>query len=71
MVKRTISKTSVSEFLTQRRTKVSYRPTKEEIEAKIREKAYSLFEKRGCAHGHDWEDWMEAERIVTKELAKQ
>jgi len=26
--------------------------------------AYELFERRGCVHGHDLEDWLEAERIV-------
>ena len=26
--------------------------------------AYGLFEQRGCAHGHDQEDWLEAERLV-------
>lgn len=26
--------------------------------------AYGLFERRGRAHGHDLEDWLEAERIV-------
>jgi hypothetical protein len=26
--------------------------------------AYELHEKRGWQHGHDLEDWMEAERIV-------
>jgi len=26
--------------------------------------AYEFFERRGCVHGHDLEDWLEAERIV-------
>lgn len=26
--------------------------------------AYQLFERRGGVHGHDLEDWLEAERIV-------
>ena len=26
--------------------------------------AYALFERRGRVHGHDFEDWLEAERIV-------
>jgi len=26
--------------------------------------AYELFERRGFEHGHDLEDWLEAERIV-------
>jgi len=28
--------------------------------------AYELYEKRGRAHGHELEDWLEAERIVTE-----
>lgn len=27
--------------------------------------AYELFEKRGRMHGHEMEDWLRAERIVT------
>ncbi|MCL5023477.1 MAG: DUF2934 domain-containing protein [Nitrospirae bacterium] len=26
--------------------------------------AYELFESRGCVHGYDLNDWLEAERIV-------
>jgi hypothetical protein len=29
--------------------------------------AYGLFEARGCAHGHDVEDWLEAERLLLAE----
>jgi hypothetical protein len=31
-------------------------------EEKIRQKAYELFEKRGCQHGRAQEDWYEAEK---------
>ena len=31
---------------------------------KISRVAYELFERRGFEHGHDLEDWLEAERIV-------
>ena len=31
---------------------------------RIAEKAYELFQKRGSVHGHDLEDWLEAERLV-------
>ena len=24
-------------------------------------RAYGLFETRGCEHGHDWKDWLQAE----------
>lgn len=30
----------------------------------VRLAAYSLFEKRGHAHGNDWQDWFEAEKII-------
>lgn len=32
--------------------------------AAVEKKAYELYEKRGCGHGHDQEDWFEAERLV-------
>lgn len=38
-------------------------PTKEEI----RRRAYSVYEARGRRHGHDFDDWITAER----ELAQQ
>ena len=31
----------------------------------IRVRAYELFEQRGCEHGHDMEDWLQAEQEVT------
>ena len=30
----------------------------------IRKRAYELFETRGCQHGHDMEDWLEAEAEI-------
>ena len=30
----------------------------------IRLRAYRLFENRGCEHGHDFEDWLQAEAEV-------
>lgn len=39
---------------------------KDEIERLIREQAYRLFEQRGYVDGADVDDWLEAERIVTK-----
>jgi hypothetical protein len=33
--------------------------------AKIRQRAYGLFEAAGREHGHDLEHWLEAERQVT------
>lgn len=30
--------------------------------ADIAARAYSLFLERGRSHGHDWEDWLQAEK---------
>ncbi len=32
-----------------------------ELERRIRLRAYELFEQRGGEHGHDLEDWLQAE----------
>ena len=31
---------------------------------KVRNKAYEFYERRGCQHGHELEDWLEAEKRV-------
>lgn len=41
-----------------------------DINQRIEEKAYDLFEKRGCIHGNDVNDWLEAEKIVNQELSE-
>ncbi|MBU6433521.1 MAG: DUF2934 domain-containing protein [Nitrospirae bacterium] len=33
----------------------------------IAQRAYELYEQRGYAHGHDREDWIEAERQILSE----
>jgi len=38
-----------------------------ELRHRIAEKAYELYQQRGCVHGHDGEDWLEAERLVLSE----
>jgi Protein of unknown function (DUF2934) len=40
----------------------------DEFIARVRMKAYELFEKRNYTHGNDLEDWLKAESIVKKEL---
>ncbi|MBI4004057.1 MAG: DUF2934 domain-containing protein [Candidatus Omnitrophica bacterium] len=53
-----------------RNTRVSVKVRRQEIPSRgvsakeISHVAYELFERRGCVHGHDLEDWLEAERIV-------
>ena len=37
---------------------------KKDINDEIARVAYELYEKRGRAHGHELENWLEAERIV-------
>ena len=36
---------------------------------RIAEKAHEIYECRGCWHGRDLDDWLEAERILLSELA--
>ena len=38
--------------------------------ARVARKAYEVFEGRGADHGHDVEDWLEAERQV-KEINRE
>lgn len=38
---------------------------------RIAEKAHEIYECRGCCHGRDLDDWLEAERLVLTELAAQ
>ena len=41
------------------------------LRQRIAERAYQLYECRGCCHGHDVEDWLEAERLVLAEFEPQ
>ncbi|MFN3395622.1 MAG: DUF2934 domain-containing protein [Thermodesulfovibrionales bacterium] len=34
------------------------------LQEEIAKVAYELYLRRGCVHGHDLDDWLEAERIV-------
>ncbi len=38
--------------------------SKEDFNQKVAQKAHELFVARGCAHGYDVEDWIQAEQIV-------
>ena len=40
-----------------------YIPQDQETEEMTRNKAYELHQQRGYQHGHDVDDWLEAERI--------
>jgi hypothetical protein len=37
----------------------------------VQRKAHELYERRGRSHGHDQEDWFEAERQIRLELERQ
>lgn len=43
----------------------------DELRKRISEKAYELYQCRGCCHGHDLDDWLEAERLVSAELKEE
>ena len=36
----------------------------DELYARVAALAYSFYEQRGCEHGHDVEDWVEAEQTI-------
>ena len=35
-----------------------------DVKEEIQKKAYEFYQERGCVDGHDWDDWLEAEKIV-------
>ncbi|MBI4002724.1 MAG: DUF2934 domain-containing protein [Nitrospira defluvii] len=37
---------------------------------RIEQLAYELYQRRGCLDGHDWEDWLEAERLALTQPAR-
>lgn len=39
-----------------------------QLRTMIENKAYELFLKRGCNHGNDLTDWLEAERLVKQQM---
>mgnify|MGYP001766066007 CR=1 FL=1 len=51
-----------------KQNKASDKPRRSDSTAALRDmiqkKAYELYEKRGRAHGNDWKDWLEAEKII-------
>jgi hypothetical protein len=53
---------------TEKKPKTERKLTADEFIARVRMKAYEIYEKRGYSHGQNLDDWLEAERIVKKEL---
>jgi len=43
---------------------------RDDLNSEIAKVAYDLHEKRGGKHGHDLQDWLEAERIVLTRYEK-
>ena len=41
------------------------------LRQRIAEKAHELYQCRGCCHGRELDDWLEAERLVLSEIASQ
>ena len=39
----------------------------EELQDRIRERAFELYEQRGCQDGHDLDDWLQAEAETTRQ----
>ena len=42
-----------------------------DLEAQIRVRAYQLYEERGCAPGHETDDWFRAEREIRTRSSRQ
>lgn len=42
----------------------------EELNQKIAEKAYELYQQRGCTPGSSASDWLEAEKLVRAQYGK-
>jgi HSP20 family molecular chaperone IbpA len=40
-----------------------------EVQFAIARRAYELFETRNCEHGHDWEDWFQAESELLRPVS--
>ena len=41
----------------------------QQIQLAIARRAYELFETRNCEHGHDWEDWFQAESELLRPVS--
>lgn len=41
----------------------------QQIQLAITRRAYELFELRNCEHGHDWEDWFQAESELLRPVS--
>ena len=66
----TVKRTSVKSTKPKNRLETPLEQTtysKEDHHQQVKELAYRLFVARGCAHGYDVEDWLQAEHMVREE----
>ena len=52
---------------TAKSAKVNSEESTVDLEEQIRRRAYQLYERRGCEHGHEVEDWLAAEAELAQE----
>jgi hypothetical protein len=45
--------------------------TMDTLHERIARKAFELYEQRGSQHGHDVQDWLDAERLIFAEMKSQ
>ncbi len=45
-------------------------PRNDTLRQRIAEKAYGIYLERGQQHGHDLDDWLEAERVTLAEIGE-
>lgn len=62
--KQVISMPEITSAPAIRKNSGSNAPTPIDLEAQIRQRAYELYEQRGCTPGQETEDWFRAEREV-------
>lgn len=43
----------------------------DDVHARVSALAYSFYERRGHEHGHDVEDWIQAEKTILEETASR
>jgi hypothetical protein len=60
---------SVKSLLAKKASRVSVPLREPDTMKAIAETAYYLWQKRGCPHGSDQQDWLEAEKIVADRKA--
>ena len=74
---RNISRGATSRSIPKRKDRLQPSPqaetveTAEDIRSKIEKLAYARYQQRGQQDGYDWQDWLEAERMVQEASAPQ